>query len=80
MGGVCCCFFHSCVLVSVEGRGQSSSVMLDQKTQIMMTDKRVKSDSKSPPLMAPLVALQRCTLMTYWKTCPMAKRSIAATR
>lgn len=62
------------------GMGQSSSVMLDQKTQIMMTAARVKRVSKKPPLIAPFEPLQMCTLMTYWKIWPMAKRSMAAVR
>jgi len=62
------------------GIGQSSSVILDQKTQIMITDRRVKSVSKRPPLMAPFVPVQMWTLMTYWKTCPMANRMAAAMR
>ena len=68
------------VVSDVGGAGQSTSVMLDQKTQIMMTDRRVKSVSKRPPLMAPLVELHRWTLMTYWKICPMANNNMAANR
>lgn len=47
------------------GMGQSSSVMLDQKTQIMATDNSVKRVSKKPPFIAPLLPLQMWTLMTY---------------
>jgi hypothetical protein len=60
--------------------GQSSSVMLDQKTQIMMTDKRVKRVEKNPPLIAPFEPLQMCTLITYWKIWLIAKRIAAAPR
>lgn len=68
------------VLPVEAGIGQSSSVMLDQKTQIMMTAKRVNRVSKKPPLMAPFEPVHMCTLMTYWKIWPMAKRSMAPTR
>jgi hypothetical protein len=46
--------------------GQSSSVMLDQKTQIMITAARVNSVSNKPPFILPCVALQIWTLTTYW--------------
>lgn len=62
------------------GIGQSSSVMLDQKTQIMITARRVKRVEKKPPLMAPFEPLQMCTLITYWKIWLMMKRSAAAQR
>ena len=62
------------------GMGQSSSVMLDQKTQIMMTDRRVKRVEKNPPLIAPFEPLQMCTLITYWKIWLIAKRIAAAPR
>ena len=62
------------------GIGQSSSVMLDQNTQIMMTESRVKRVEKKPPLMAPFEPLQMCTLITYWKIWLMAKRRPAAAR
>jgi hypothetical protein len=68
------------VLPAEVGIGQSSSVMLDQKTQIMMTDSRVKRVEKKPPLMAPFEPLQMCTLITYWKIWLMAKRRAAAPR
>ena len=60
--------------------GQSSSVMLDQKTQIMTTDRRVKKVSKSAPSILPLVPVQMWMLTMYWKIWPMAKRRAAATR
>jgi hypothetical protein len=60
--------------------GQSSSVMLDQKTQIMMTESKVKRVEKKPPLMAPFEPLQMCTLITYWKIWEIAKRRAAAPR
>jgi len=47
--------------------GQSSSVMLDQNTQIITTDRRVKRVENRPPLILPSVPLQMWTLMTYWK-------------
>lgn len=47
--------YYVYVLSPETGMGQSSSVMLDQKTQIMMTDKRVKRVSKSAPSILPLV-------------------------
>jgi hypothetical protein len=68
------------VLPVETGMGQSSSVMLDQKTQIMMTESMVKRVEKKPPLMAPLEPLQICTLITYWKIWLMAKRIAAAPR
>ena len=40
------------------GIGQSSSVMLDQNTQIITTASRVNSVSNKPPLILPLVPLQ----------------------
>lgn len=43
--------------------GQSSSVMDDQKIQIITTDSSVKSVSKSAPSILPLVPLQMCELM-----------------
>jgi hypothetical protein len=60
--------------------GQSSSVMLDQKTQIMMTESKVNRVEKKPPLMAPFAPLQMCTLITYWKIWEIAKRRAAAPR
>lgn len=60
--------------------GQSSSVMLDQNSHIVTTARRVKSVSNSPPLIFPFVPLQMCTLITYWKICPIAKRRVAPTR
>jgi hypothetical protein len=54
--------------------------MLDQNTQIMTTASSVKSVSKRPPLILPEDPVQICTLMTYWKICPMAKRRAAPTR
>jgi hypothetical protein len=60
--------------------GQSSSVMLDQNTQTMTTASSVKSDSNRPPLILPSVPWQMCTLITYWKICPMAKRMAAPSR
>lgn len=54
--------------------------MLDQKTQIMMTDSMVKRVEKNPPLMAPFEPLQMCTLITYWNIWLMAKRRAAAQR
>ena len=68
------------VLPAEVGMGQSSSVMLDQKTQIIMTESRVKRVEKKPPLMAPLAPVQMCTLITYWKIWLMAKRRAAAPR
>lgn len=53
------------VEASMAGIGQSSSVMLDQKTQSMTTDKRVKRVWKRAPSILPSVPLQRCVLMTY---------------
>jgi len=41
--------------------GQSSSVMLAQKIHMQITAARVKSVSKRPPLMAPLLPVQMCT-------------------
>lgn len=69
-----------CLLLPAAGMGQSSSVILDQKSQIMATAKSVKNVSNMPPLIAPFVPLQMCTLMTYWKIWPMAKRSAAPMR
>lgn len=40
----------------------------------------VKNVSKRPPLILPFEALQRCTLITYWKICPSANRSAAPAR
>jgi len=68
------------VLPPVPGIGQSSSVILDQKTHIMTTASKVKSVSNRPPLIAPFVPVQMCTLATYWKICPMAKRRAALAR
>ena len=62
------------------GIGQSSSVILDQKTQIMMTEKRVKSVSKKAPSILPLVPLHMCVLITYWNICPIANSKAAAMR
>ncbi len=60
--------------------GQSSSVMLDQNCHMQTTEKSVKSVSNMPPLIAPFVLEQMCTLMAYWKIWPMAKRSAAPMR
>lgn len=60
--------------------GQSSSVMLDQNTQVMITASRVNKISNKPPLILPCTPLQMCTEMTNWKICPMAKRRPAASR
>lgn len=60
--------------------GQSSSVMLDQNTQIVTTARSVNNVSNRPPLILPLVPSQIWTLMTYWKICPMANKMTAATR
>lgn len=47
------------VYVCVGGpTGQSSSVMLDQKTQTMTTDSNVKRVSNKAPLIFPLVPRQ----------------------
>jgi hypothetical protein len=54
--------------------------MLDQNTQIITTDRRVKRVEKRPPLILPSVPLQMWTLTTYWKIWPMAKRRAAASR
>jgi hypothetical protein len=54
--------------------------MLLQKTHIMSTASSVKSDSKRPPLMAPDVPLQMCTLITNWKIWPRMKRRAAPRR
>ena len=62
------------------GIGQSSSVMLDQKIHKVTTERKVKRVSKSAPSILPLVPLQMCVLMTYWKIWPMAKRRAAAAR
>lgn len=43
--------------------GQSSSVMLDQNTQTMTTESRVKSVSKRAPSILPLVPLHMYLLM-----------------
>ena len=40
------------------GIGQSSSVILDQNTHIMITESKVKSVSNKAPLIFPLVPLQ----------------------
>ncbi len=47
--------------------GQSSSVMLDQKTHIITIDSKVKSVSKNAPSILPLVPWQMWVLITYWK-------------
>ena len=47
--------YYVYVLSPDVGIGQSSSVILDQKTHIMMTDKRVKNVSKRAPSILPLV-------------------------
>jgi len=62
------------------GAGQSSSVMLDQNFQIVPTARRVKRISKRPPFILPFVELQMCTLITYWKIWPIAKRRAARMR
>lgn len=62
------------------GIGQSSSVMLLQKSHTTTTDKRVKKVSKSAPLTLPCVGLQMWTLITKLKICPIAKRRAAAVR
>lgn len=54
--------------------------MDDQKIQTMTTASNVKSDSNKPPLIAPWDELQRCTLITYWKSWPIMKRRAAARR
>ena len=64
----------------VAGTGQSSSVMLDQKIQIMTTARRVKRVAKRPPLMAPEVPVQMWGLAMYWKTWPMTKSRAALER
>lgn len=64
----------------VPGIGQSSSVILDQNTQMVTTERRVNRVSNMPPLILPLVPLQMWTLATYWKIWPMAKRRAAAIR
>lgn len=46
------------------GIGQSSSVILLQKNQIVTTDSMVNRVSNKAPLIFPPVALQRCVLMT----------------
>ena len=56
------CCTHEYVFVT--GIGQSSSVMLDQKIQTVMTERRVKSVSKRAPSILPLVPLQMCMLTT----------------
>ena len=60
--------------------GQSSSVILDQKTHIMTTEARVKRVSKNAPSILPLVPLQMWVLITYWKIWPRANSSAAAKR
>jgi hypothetical protein len=62
------------------GIGQSSSVMLDQNSQMTATAKSVNSVSNRPPLILPSVPSHMCTLMTYWKICPIANRSAAANK
>lgn len=62
------------------GMGQSSSVILDQNTQIITTEARVKIVSNIAPLILPLVPLQMWTEMTKSKICPIAKRNTAAAR
>lgn len=62
------------------GIGQSSSVILDQKTQIMTTERRVNRVSKSAPSILPLVPVHMCMLITYWNIWPMAKRRAAPIR
>jgi hypothetical protein len=51
----------------VPAAGQSSSVMLDQNTHIMITERRVKSVSNMPPLILPCTPWQMCTETTNWK-------------
>jgi hypothetical protein len=62
------------------GIGQSSSVILDQNIHTITTASSVKRVSNMPPLIFPFVLLQMWTLMTYWKTWPMMKRSAAPAR
>ena len=62
------------------GIGQSSSVILDQKTQTMTTAARVNSVSNKPPFILPCVALQIWTLITYWNIWPIAKSRAALPR
>ena len=64
----------------VGGIGQSSSVMLDQNTQIITTESRVNSVSKRAPSIFPCVPLQIYLLMTYWKIWPIANKRAAASR
>lgn len=45
--------------------GQSSSVILDQKTQMVTTDRKVNSVSKRAPSILPLVPLHMCVLIAY---------------
>lgn len=60
--------------------GQSCSVMLVQKTQTMMTARRVKRVWKREPSMAPFVPEQMCMLIRKSKIWPMAKRRTAEKR
>ena len=62
------------------GIGQSSSVILDQKTHIITTDNNVNNVSKSAPSILPWVPWQMWVLITYWKICPIANNSAAAMR
>lgn len=68
------------MLPPVTGIGQSSSVMLDQKTQMVTTAARLKSDENKPPFIAPFVPLQIYTEMTNWKIWLIAKSRAAAKR
>lgn len=58
--------------------GHSSSVMLLQKNHSITTAQSVNAVSKRAPSILPEVALQRCTLITKSKICPIAKRRTAA--
>lgn len=62
------------------GIGQSSSVILDQKTHIMTTDRSVNNVSKRAPSILPWVPWQMWVLITYWKIWPIANNSAAAMR
>lgn len=52
------------ICIGPVGMGQSSSVMLLQKNQIVTTDSMVNRVSNKAPLIFPLVAWHRCVLMT----------------
>lgn len=62
------------------GTGQSSSVILDQNSQMAVTAKRLNKTWNRPPLILPLVPSQIWTLMTNSKTWAMAKSKTAAMR